>query len=323
MSVRRSYRWPILLAVVMIVLLVALTVGWVLINVFGVQTAEGYEPLYWTMLAVGTTLLGLLLAGVVIYLLLAIKAVNLNRRQSNFIDAVTHELKSPIASLKLYLQTLSRRAVSDAERADFCQFMLEDVDRLDHLINHVLDAARLDKDAAEEKAEDVRLDALLKRCAQTVCLAHRIAPDTVRLDLAACVVRARPADLEIVFRNLIDNAIKYSPGTPNVIVSLQSSGDGQVLARISDNGPGIPAKQRRKLFRRFVRLGSELERQKPGTGLGLFIARTLVRRMRGKISLTDRQPPPGSVFEVSLPGRAASPTRSPATDRDSLPVEQT
>ena len=112
---RRSLKWPITLGVIMIVLIVALTVGWILLAVSGMLNEKGPAPLYWTLLTVGTTFLVLVLVGVVMYLALSVKEINLNRRQSNFIDAVTHELKSPIASLKLYLQTLHRRQVSAEE----------------------------------------------------------------------------------------------------------------------------------------------------------------------------------------------------------------
>src|SRR5688572_13873177 len=151
---RRSLGWPITLGVVMIVLLVVLTVGWVVVT--------GYNG-WWAILAVGTTLLVLVLVGVVMYLSLTIKEIRLNQRQSNFMDSVTHELKSPIASLKLYLQTLTRRQVSEQEQADFHRFMLEDLDRLDRLINHMLDAARLDQRPVEQDLEDVELSALLQR----------------------------------------------------------------------------------------------------------------------------------------------------------------
>ena len=100
--------------------------------------------MYWILLSLGATFIVMLLAGVVIYLVLTVKAINLNRRQSNFIDSVTHELKSPIASMKLYLQTLHRRQVPQEEQASFYQFMLEDLDRLDRLINQLLDAGRLE-----------------------------------------------------------------------------------------------------------------------------------------------------------------------------------
>ena len=121
-----------------------LTVGWVLVTVFGALKDASLSGVYWALLSIGSTFILLLVVGVVLYLILSIKAINLTRRQSNFIDSVTHELKSPIASMKLYLQTLSRHQVSQQLQADFHRFMLEDLERLDHLINQMLDAGRLD-----------------------------------------------------------------------------------------------------------------------------------------------------------------------------------
>ena len=109
------------------------------------------------LLVVGTSFLVLVLVGVVLYLLISIKGIRLNQRQSNFIDSVSHELKSPIASLKLYLQTLSRRSVTEEQQANFYRFMLDDVERLDTLINHMLDAARLDQQPVEADIVDVEL----------------------------------------------------------------------------------------------------------------------------------------------------------------------
>ena len=145
----------------MIVLLVVLTVGWVLLTVFGALKDGRFAVVYWILLSIGTTFIFLLLAGVILYLILSIKAINLTRRQSNFIDSVTHELKSPIASMKLYLQTLSRHQVSPEEQADFYRFMLEDLDRLDHLINQMLDAGRLESGRRDREVEDVALAPLL------------------------------------------------------------------------------------------------------------------------------------------------------------------
>jgi len=302
MSARRSLRLPITLAIVMIVLLVVLTVGWVLLLVSQAVTDKGYAGLYWTLLTVGTTFIVLLVVGVVLYLVLSIKAINLSRRQSNFIDSVTHELKSPIASMKLYLQTLNRRQVSQQQQSSFYRFMLEDVERLDHLINQMLDAGRLESGAVDEEMEDVPLAPLLRECAKTVCLSYRVPRTTVHLEARPCTVRARRVDLEIIFRNLLDNAVKYAGSLPRVDVSLAPASEGQTITRISDNGRGIPPKMRRKIFGRFVRLGVELEREKPGTGLGLYIVRTLVRRLRGRIRVRDRGNGPGTVFEVQLPG---------------------
>lgn len=297
---RRSIKLPILLAIVMIVLLIVLIVGWVLLTV--PQHEDQSPALYWTLLAVGTTFLALVLAGVVVYLALSIKAINLTRRQSNFIDSVTHELKSPIASLKLYLQTLTKHHVSEAERQSFCQFMLEDVERLDHLINHILDAGRLEKQRQEHDVQDVELDRLLSDCAATVCLRYRMPAEIVSFEVVPCQVRANRVDLEIIFRNLIDNAVKYAGADPHIAVTLQMTARG-VMTRIADNGRGIPPEMRRKIFGRFERLGLELERQKPGTGLGLHIVRTLVRRLGGRIRVSDPEQGTGTVFEVVLPQR--------------------
>ena len=300
----------------MFILLAVLTVGWVLLVVFGAW-GNTYAGFYWTLLPVGTTFIVLLLLGVVWYLVLSIKAINLTRRQSNFIDSVTHELKSPIASMKLYLQTLNRREVTPREQTDFYCFMLEDVERLDHLINQMLDAGRLDTAPDADEFEDIALDELLQQCADAVCLRYRVPRSTVAYQTSGddpCVVRGRPVDLDMIFRNLLDNAVKYAGSPPAVEVSVGRTSDGQTLTIIGDNGRGIPPKMRRKIFGRFVRLGLELEREKPGTGLGLYIVRTLVRRLRGRIRVRDREQGAGTVFEVRLPGIPIEQPRKEAGD---------
>jgi len=305
---RRSFRFAIILAIFMIVLLAVLSIGWVLLTVFGAWGSAPGPGFYWVTLPVGTTFIGLLILGVVLYLVLSIKSINLNRRQSNFIDSVTHELKSPIASMKLCLQTLKRRQVSRPEQVDFHRFMLEDLERLDHLINQMLDAGRLETGHVDGDTVDVDVGELLHECSDTVCLSYRVPAETVRLDVAPCVVRARRLDLEMIFRNLIDNAVKYAGAQPEVQVTLRTTPDGGTVTQISDNGRGIPPKLRRKIFSRFVRLGLELQREKPGTGLGLYIVRTAVRRLGGRIKVHDRQRKSGTVFEVHLPpGEPARP----------------
>jgi signal transduction histidine kinase len=305
---RPSYGWPITLAVVMIVLVITLIVGWIILTVREIDRSA----VFWVLLFVGTIFLVLVLVGVVLYLLISIEGIRLNQRQSNFMDSVSHELKSPIASLKLYLQTLARRSVTEEQQANFYRFMLDDVERLDALINHMLDAARLDQQPVETDAADVELSQVLRNCSQTVTLRYHLPPDTVRLTTTPAVLRARPIDIEMVFRNLIDNAIKYGGAEPVVEIDSQFAGDDTIVTRIVDNGRGIPAKLRRKIFGRFVRLGSELERSQSGTGLGLFIVRTLVRRLHGKITVRDRGHHAGTIFEVQLPARrAAQPPAQP------------
>lgn len=307
MSMRRSLRLPITLAIFMIVLLIALTVGWVVLAVIGALGDTRMAGLYWTLLSVGATFFVLVLVGTVMYLALSIKAINLNRRQSNFIDSVTHELKSPITSLKLYVQTLSRRRVDQQQQEAFYRFMLEDVERLDHLINHLLEAAHLERDPVDEEQEQVDLAQLLAECAHSVCLRYRVPRGVVQLDVTPCCASARRVDLDMIFRNLIDNAVKYAGEEPRVEVTLRLQDGNKGVVRIGDNGPGIPQPLRRKIFGRFVRLGAELERKQPGTGLGLYIARTLVTRLRGRIRVRDSEQETGTVFEVLLPGVTPQP----------------
>ena len=304
---RRSLSLPISLAIVMIVMLVLLTVGWIVLAVSGILLTESSGALYVTLLVLGTLFLVLIVVGVALYLTLSIKAILLTRRQSNFIDSVTHELKSPIASLKLYLQTLARRPVSAEEQAEFYQFMLDDIERLDQLINHILSAARLDKKTATVDAERINVGELLTVCVHDVCLRYQVTTSTVAFDVQPCVIEGNRVDLALIFRNLIDNAIKYADNdNPQVGVVAQFHAEkGIAVVRISDNGPGIPGPLQRKVFGRFVRLGTELERRTPGTGLGLFIVRTLVDRWKGRIRVSSQDGKTGTAFEVLLPNASA------------------
>lgn len=298
---RRSLKLPIMLGVLMIVVIVTLIVGWVLLALFGVFNSP-QSGLYWTLLTVGSVLFVLVLVGVVMYLQLSIRTINLNRRQSNFIDSVTHELKSPIASLKLYLQTLNMRKVTEEERDQFLKFMMQDVERLDGLISHLLDAGMLDKRRNEKKSETIDLDKLVRDCVGTVCTRYRVPESTVGLDLVHCEMDAPPVDANMIFRNLIDNAVKYAGSPPRVQISMRIEGP-TIVTEVSDNGPGIPKDQTRKIFGRFQRLGKELQREKPGTGLGLYIVRTLTKQLKGTVKVLDRDRKMGTVFELRLPGR--------------------
>lgn len=292
---RKSLKWPITLAVTMIVLLVCLTVGWILINVFEAK---------WTLLSIGSAMFAIVVAGVIFYLVLSIQQINLTRRQSNFIDAVTHELKSPIASLKLYLQTLHRRSVEESQRQQFYDAMLEDVDRLDQLITQLLDVARLSHQSSEKPSnpEDVRVDELVRRIAADLTKRYGYDDSAIQLSLIDAYVYAIPVDLEVLFRNLMDNACKYAGKPPLIQVSVSRKPASQnLLVTVSDNGVAIPRHMRRWVFRRFFRIGNELERQKPGTGLGLFLARTVVQRLKGTIAIVDNPTQSGTRFEVQLP----------------------
>lgn len=308
---RKSLKWPILLAILMIVVLVGLTIGWVLINVFGALQAPNESGLniYWVLLSVGSIMFAFVLAGVVLYLVWIIQNINLNRRQSNFIDSVTHELKTPIASLKLYLQTLDRRPVDGEQRQQFYRTMLEDVDRLDGLINQLLDVARLQqKESDNRTTEWIAIHDVIQEIASKLQSQYHLPDDAIRRNVTPCEVLAHRVDIEVLVRNLLDNAVKYSiePTEIDIEVKLE---DGKIHLAVSDNGPGIPRHLRRKVFSRFYRAGDELERKKPGTGLGLFLVRSIVQRLRGTVRIADLMKKNGSKFLIVIPnGRASQST---------------
>ncbi len=305
---RRTLKAPITLGVVMIVLVVVLTIVWILHNFLVSYPKLGSGFVFWAILTTGAILLLGVLAGVIAYLTLTVKAFNLNRRQSNFIDAVTHELKSPITSLKLYLQTMARRSVDEQQQQDFHRFMLEDVERLDSLINHLLDAARIERGIEPASEEQLRLDQLLAQCGSATCVRYRLPVETVEIDSPEVTLRSQLIQLEILFRNLIDNGVKYGGSPPHVQVRVKTEVDDKVVVSIIDNGAGIPANLRRKVFGRFIRLGSELERSTPGTGLGLYLVRNVVKAIGGSIRVADREDGPGTEFEVTLGGVVPPPS---------------
>ncbi|CAD73412.1 MAG TPA: sensor histidine kinase [Rhodopirellula baltica] len=282
-----TLRTPVTLGVVLIVLVVLLTAVWISGTVWGAVRNDSTSGMFWVMLGAGAPLLVAVLAGVIAYLTLSVKAFNLNRRQSNFIDSVTHELKSPIASLKLYLQTMTRHDVSVEQQKEFHLIMLEDVERLDSLINHLLDAARVERGGEAYEASDLSLETVLSKCAQGACVRYKMPPETVSIHCPAIYVHAPVVQIEILFRNLIDNAIKYGGSPPKVELTAVCSPTGDVTVSVLDNGTGIPANLRRKVFGRFVRLGSELERSKQGTGLGLYLVRNITHALGGRINIQD------------------------------------
>lgn len=308
---RKSLKWPILVAILMIVMLVGLTIGWVLLNVFSALDAEktSRSAIYWILLSVGAVFFACLLAGVILYLIWLIQNINLNRRQSNFIDAVTHELKTPIASLKLYLQTLNRREVQGPQRQEFYATMMEDVDRLDRLINQLLDVARLQRDRQDLDAKEwVSLRELVDECVARLAKQHSVSSDLFRMEIEDCQVLAHRIDIDVLLGNLLDNAIKYSAKEPEIDIRITFQNDSALIA-ISDNGQGVPRHLRRKIFWRFYRAGDELERRKPGVGLGLFLVRSIVERLKGSIVVSERIQQPGATFLVTLPAR-----RKPSSD---------
>ena len=291
-KVRRGrLRLPITLSVVLMVLNVALMVFWIIL------AAQIY---WWTALTIGTVVFVLILVGLSLYLVLTIKEVRLSQRQSDFIDSVTHELKTPIATLRLYLETLQMRSLAEEQRSEFYSTMKTELERLDHLISQLLEVKRLDA-----LGMDILLEPLIRHCARVECNRRQFEVEQIfEFDIEPAVIHTRRILLEMIFRNVIDNAIKYGASEPQILVQVRVSKGGRVITRVMDNGEGVDPEIRKDIFKIFYRGESELERRKTGTGLGLYIVRTLVHLLGGKVTVHDRLDQPGSVFAIDLPGRA-------------------
>ncbi|MFO1020621.1 MAG: HAMP domain-containing sensor histidine kinase [Planctomycetales bacterium] len=290
---RSSLKWPILLGVVLLVLIIALSVFWIV-----GQAMHGQ----WGLLTIGTVFFVLILIGVILYFILTLKEIRLTRRQANFIDSVSHELKSPIASIKLYLQTMELRDVGEEQRREFHHFMMADIERLDSLIDHLLATAKLDHGQRDEPVEDVPLTPLLQSIIGAIQRRYQLEPEQIKLSSSDLVCIGNLRDLEMIFSNLLDNAAKYA-GTPAKIeVVAEFRSPGTVLVRIADNGQGVGFELRRKIFQRFERGGLELERTTTGTGLGLYLVKSLVKKLKGRIHVHGRGILKGATFEVELPG---------------------
>lgn len=218
------------------------------------------------------------------------------RQQQNFLLSITHELKTPLASIKLYLQTLSsKKKLSEEKQSEFLSGSLEQVDRLTQLINHVLESTKETRAPRESLAEKIDVVPVFT----TVCNEYGV---EFRGGDAPLFAHIGETDLELLLSNLVKNAVLYSGETPEgVSVTLQSQ-EKNVTLVVSDSGVGIKDEHKKQIFERFFRVGEEDTRRANGTGLGLYIVDQLVKKYKGKISVTDNQPK-GSTFTVIFPKR--------------------
>ena len=292
---RRHLSLPIWSSVVLMTINIAL---------MAVLLVQLVHQSLWLALTLGSVALGISLFGMSFYSFLTIKEIQLNRRQSNFVDSVTHELKTPIAALRLYLDTLILREPDAKDRQDFYGTMNSELMRLDGLINQLLEVARLDAVGHQKEAETVLLEDILRSCAEAACLHHKQEVSEVfQFEILPLALTSRRMLLEMIFGNLLDNAVKYGGSPPRVTVHAFARGRDRVVVRVRDNGPGVAPENRRRIFKLFFRGSDELQRTKTGTGLGLYIVRTLVTLLKGRVAVVDAESGAGSIFEVTLPGR--------------------
>ncbi len=304
LSAAKRPKWlHITMGVSLIVVAVALTVGWQILGApDAMRSAREVSTLRWVVYFFGSLLFLLLIGGLVLIVILLVREVRLNERQSNFISAVTHELKTPVASLRLYLDTLQLRELAESRREDFYRTMRQDLDRLNATINNILNAAMYtDRPVVDPHPLD--LAKLTRRCIDLTRTRYQLPPAAIRFNGPdVLMLRGDALALETAVLNLLDNAVKYSKDRVQVEVEVGANGDGQAHLRVRDHGIGMSRAHLRFIFNRFYRIGAEVRRSRIGTGLGLFIVRSVVKSHGGTVSADSPGPERGSTFTITLPG---------------------
>ncbi|MEC3879532.1 sensor histidine kinase [Parapedobacter sp. 10938] len=220
----------------------------------------------------------------------------IQHQQRNFLLAVTHELKSPLASIKLAIETILKRNLSDEQRNQFLSNSLKDIERLDDLVGNVLIATKLENLRYNFPKENIDLSDLVKNVAGRLQI-HSCTTQVIKTDLQPGLeIEGDRFAITNVVTNLIENAVKYSPPCAHVSVKLAQE-SGNVIFSVADHGIGIADNEKRLIFNKFYRVGSEDTRKTKGTGLGLYIVKTVLERHRAQISVKDNTPS-GSIFEV-------------------------
>ena len=302
LSRSRRPKWHyVAMGVVLIVVAVALTVAWQILAA-PESASRAVGPARVIAYFFGSLLFLLLIAGLVLIVILLLREVRLNERQSNFVSAVTHELKTPVASLKLYLDTLEYREMTPDRRAEFYRTMRQDIERLSGTINNVLNAAMYtDRPVADPRPLD--LARLTRRAVDLTLTRYQLPREVIRYQGPdALRVSGDAQALETAVLNLLDNAVKYSKERVEIEIEVWGDADGQAHVRVRDHGIGMSRTHLPFIFTRFYRIGAEVRRSRIGTGLGLFIVRAIVKGHRGSIAVDSPGPDRGSTFTITLPG---------------------
>jgi signal transduction histidine kinase len=299
---QRSKWLHVTMGVSLIVMAVTLTVGWQFLGPGENLLAREAATLRWLVYLFGLLMFLLLIAGLGLLVILLLREVRLNERQSNFISAVTHELKTPVASLRLYLDTLQMRELPESRRDEFYRTMRQDLERLTGTINNVLNAAMY-TDRAVADPQPLDLARLVRRAIELTLTRNQLPREAIRYQGPETLrIPGNAAALETAVLNLLDNAVKYSKEAVEVEVELGGDGDGQAQLRVRDQGIGMSRAHIAFIFNRFYRIGSEVRRSRTGTGLGLFIVKSVVKGHHGTISAESAGAERGATFTLTLPG---------------------
>jgi signal transduction histidine kinase len=287
---RKSAIFFLILGICLSALAIALNIGWILLNLREV-----------VVLVIGIIFFALIITGLILNTIFLLHEIRRNEQHDAFINAVTHELKTPIASIKLYLETLKARDLPEEKRREFYDVMLTDSDRLLGTVEQVLQAGRTrEKDRTMSVAE-MDLGQLLEETIGMVRSRYNLEESAIRFSEPAARIKivGDRDELQTVFTNLLDNAVKYSGGEPRISVRVKPSPMNKAEVYIKDNGVGIPAADLKRIFKRFYRVSASPGPK--GTGLGLAIVRSIIVKHGGRVGAESKGAGKGSTFWVQLP----------------------
>jgi signal transduction histidine kinase len=282
------------LCVIMVAAAVTLNIGWIIVN--GARLLP---------LVLGIVAFALIIAGIIVYTVFLVRELRRNDQHDAFINAVTHELKTPIASIRLYLETLQSREVSETQRRDFYDIMLTDTHRLQQTVEQVLKAGVAGQRVGLQQRAPVDIAALAEEVTETARLRHHLPHDSVAVAVATpsaigLFVDGDSDELRTVISNLLDNAVKYSRDQVQITVEVAAPSPDTVWVRVKDRGVGIPRSHLRRIFNRFYRIQTRGFKVK-GTGLGLYIVRSIVKQHGGRVFAVSEGEGKGATFTVELP----------------------
>lgn len=309
----RSITGPIISGSISVALTVALLIGWIYVILKNQELTQQWVGNLWLLVAGVISFVTIMTVLILFSVFLARQILEI-RRQTTFVDSVTHELRSPLASLRLCLQTLGREGLNPSHREHLREMMLSDVERLSAFIDDILEANRIEHGGRGRTQSTFELEPLVQRSVGSVCRRHKLEPESIELDIEPNLQLATdPGALEIILKNLLDNAVKYSDPPPRVRVHAYRR-DKHVVLEVRDRGVGIPKRLLKRIFDRFYRVDEEVIRARRGTGLGLFVVKALVVGLGGKLSAHSDGPGEGTTVTVVLPARKHGASVTPVRD---------